>query len=340
MIVDFCGTHLLSITQFQTLADLQPIFDTANEMEIYARRERVTRILQGAVMASLFFEPSTRTRISFEAAFSLLGGSVTSTTGFSFSSMAKGESIYDTSRVISGYVDLMVIRHPEVGSVKCFAQASCVPVINAGDGPGEHPTQALLDLYTMMKERNCTLEGLNGISIAMVGDLKNGRTIHSLVQLLALFKQIRFHFVSPPELTIPISLLALLQARGHDTIITESLTQGIHNVDFIYMTRIQEERFNSQEDYLRYRGSYSINLDIFTRYCKPNTFILHPLPRDSRPGSNEIDTDLNNHQQLAIFRQTDNGIPIRMALFALTLGVTKYIHQDSQPVHWAYHLHR
>ena len=334
--MNLCGAHLLSIAQFSSLSDLKQIFDVARELEVYARRERVTRVLEGAVMASLFFEPSTRTRISFESAFALLGGSVTSTTGFTFSSMAKGESIYDTSRVISGYADVMVVRHPEVGSVAAFADASTVPVINAGDGPGEHPTQALLDLYTIMKERNCSLEEVDGISIAMIGDLKHGRTVHSLTKLLSLFKKIKFSFVSPAELAMPQYILDMLRERGHEVSITESLAEGVTGADVIYMTRIQEERFASPEDYQRHRGSYTVSRDAFDLYCKPEAIILHPLPRDSRPGSNEIDVDLNDHSQLAIFRQTDNGIPVRMALFVLALGVADQIHKDSRPVNWFY----
>lgn len=332
--MNLCGTHLLSIAQFGSLSDLKQIFDVASELEVYARRERVTRVLEGAVMASLFFEPSTRTRISFESAFALLGGTVTSTTGFTFSSMAKGESIYDTSRVISGYADVMVIRHPEVGSVAAFAEASSVPVINAGDGPGEHPTQALLDLYTIMKERRCALEDVDGISIAMIGDLKHGRTVHSLTKLLSLFKKIRFQFVSPAELAMPEYILSMLRERGHEVLITENLSEGVTGADVIYMTRIQEERFASAEDYQRHRGCYTVSREVFSQHCKPEAIILHPLPRDSRPGSNEIDVDLNDHSQLAIFRQTDNGIPIRMALFTLALGVSDQIHESSRPVNW------
>jgi len=188
--------HLLSVDVFDR-ALAEEVMRVAESMEPIARRAKVTRVLEGAVLGNLFFEPSTRTRVSFGAAFCRLGGSVCDTTGFTFSSMAKGESIADTSRVISGYVDAIVVRHPEQGSVAQFAAATYVPVINGGDGPGEHPTQALLDLYAIRREFARLGKKLDGAHVAMVGDLKHGRTVHSLIKLLSLYRNLRITLVAP-----------------------------------------------------------------------------------------------------------------------------------------------
>ncbi len=189
--------QLLSVDQFSR-DSVEALFRVADIMQPIARRRKISRVLEGAVLGNLFFEASTRTRVSFGAAFCRLGGSVCDTTGFTFSSMAKGESIYDTSRVMSGYVDALVIRHPEQGSVAEFARATNVPVINGGDGPGEHPSQALLDLYTIQREFSRLGKIVDGAHIALVGDLKYGRTVHSLVKLLALYRGIKFTLISPP----------------------------------------------------------------------------------------------------------------------------------------------
>ena len=183
--MDFTGAHILSIDQFEQ-PDIERIFRVADAMEPYASRRRVTRVLEGAILGNMFFEPSTRTRVSFGCAFNLLGGEVRETTGFESSAIAKGESLYDTARVLSGYSDVICMRHPQNGSVAEFAEASRVPVINGGDGSNEHPSQALLDLYTIRKELAAKGKGLNGLRIAMIGDLKHGRTVHSLCRLLAL----------------------------------------------------------------------------------------------------------------------------------------------------------
>jgi aspartate carbamoyltransferase len=331
--MEFRGSHILTVDQLSR-PDLEQIFRVADELEPYARRQRVTRVLEGAVLANLFFEPSTRSRISFGAAFSRLGGAVLDTTGFQFSSMAKGESIYDTSRVVSGYADVIVVRHPVQGTVKEFADATNVPVINGGDGPGEHPTQALLDLFTIHRETGRTLRELDGTRIAMVGDLKYGRTVHSLTKLLSLFDRTEFVFVAPEELQMPEAIVQGVVARGHVMRTTQDLLDGIANVDIVYVTRIQQERFTQPEDAEKYRGFYSINRKLYERHCRPGTILMHPLPRDSRVGANELDTDLNTHPHLAIFRQTDNGIPIRMALFALVLGVEGVIHESAHDARW------
>lgn len=327
------GCHILSIDQF-TVPDLKTLFAAAAKMEPYAQRRKRTRVLEGAILGNLFFEPSTRSRISFGAAFDRLGGSVRDTTGFQFSSMAKGESLYDTSRVVSGYVDIIVMRHPTIGSVKEFASATQIPVINGGDGAGEHPTQALLDLYTIRKELNRDLDELQGLKIALVGDLKFGRTVHSLIKLLSLLRGVRFNLIAPLELQLPGDLIEAAKQRGHEIRVTTNLYEGIADVDVIYTTRLQQERFTSEAEAEKFRGIYSITQAIYTKYCRPGTILMHPLPRDSREGARELDDDLNSNPYLAIFRQTDNGIPLRMALFALVLGVEDKVEESSREAGW------
>ncbi|MCY3641418.1 MAG: aspartate carbamoyltransferase, partial [Gammaproteobacteria bacterium] len=195
--MEFRGAHILSVDQFDR-ADIETLFAVADDLRAYAARMRITRVLQGAILSNMFFEPSTRTRISFGSAFNLLGGEVRETTEVKASSLAKGESLEDTARVLSGYSDVIVMRHSEAGSVAEFAQASRVPVINAGDGPNEHPSQALLDLYTIVQEMAGRGQGIDGLRIALVGDLRYGRAVHSLCKLLALYEDIDYHLVSPP----------------------------------------------------------------------------------------------------------------------------------------------
>jgi aspartate carbamoyltransferase catalytic subunit len=332
--MNFIGSHITSIDQF-TRADVERLCAVALRMEPYATRQKTTQVLRGAVLANLFFEPSTRTRISFHAAFSRLGGSVCDTTGFQFSSMAKGESLYDTARVIAGYADVIVIRHPVEGSVREFAEAVHVPVINGGDGPGEHPTQALLDLYTIQKEfASATLETIDELKIAMAGDLKHGRTVHSLTKLLSLFKNVTFVFASPPELRMPGEIVEQIRKRGHTVQETDDLGKAVQDVKVVYMTRIQQERFASEEEANKFRGTFCINQKFYEKHCVPGTILMHPLPRDSRPGANELNNDLNPNPKLAVFRQADNGIPIRMALFALVLGVEEKIEASDDTVSW------
>ncbi|NIB41961.1 aspartate carbamoyltransferase [Pseudomaricurvus alkylphenolicus] len=331
--MDFTGAHILSIKQFER-ADIERVFQVADSMEPYALRRRVTRVLEGAILGNMFFEPSTRTRVSFGAAFNLLGGEVRETTGFQSSAIAKGESLYDTARVLSGYSDVICMRHPESGSVAEFAAASRVPVVNGGDGTNEHPSQALLDLYTIRKELADKGRQVDGLRIAMIGDLKYGRTVHSLCKLLCLFQNIHVTLVSPPELAMPAELVEEMRAAGHDVQISEDLMHGIGHVDIAYATRIQEERFSSKQEADQYRGRFRLNQAIYTQYCEPNTVIMHPLPRDSRADANELDNDLNLNPNLAIFRQADNGVLVRMALFALILNVADQVDRHSREVNW------
>jgi aspartate carbamoyltransferase catalytic subunit len=245
--VKFAGHHILGISQFDR-GDVDRIFDIADRMRPYAQRERKTTVLEGAILGSMFFEPSTRTRISFGSAFNLLGGHVRETTGFESTAIAKGESLYDTARVLSGYSDAIVMRHPTAGSVSEFASASRVPVINGGDGANEHPSQALLDLYTIRSELAGRQRGIDGLRIAMVGDLRFGRTVHSLSRLLTRFTNVSVSLVSPAELKMPGELVEEMRQSGIDVVETDQLELGIANVDIVYSTRIQEERFESQAD--------------------------------------------------------------------------------------------
>ncbi|MDR5838421.1 aspartate carbamoyltransferase [Caballeronia sp. LZ034LL] len=324
--------QLLSIDQFSR-ESAEALFRTADMMQPIARRKKITRVLEGAVLANLFFEASTRTRVSFGAAFARLGGSVCDTTGFTFSSMAKGESIYDTSRVISGYADAIVVRHPEQGSVAEFARATNIPVINAGDGPGEHPSQALLDLYTIQREFSRLGKIVDGAHIAMVGDLKYGRTVHSLAKLLSLYKGLKFTLVSPGSLEMPAHIIDRLARNDHVIEQTSDLHAGLAGADVVYATRIQKERF-ADESIEGYTPDFQINQALVDAVCGRDTLIMHPLPRDSRPGANDLATDLNHDSRLAIFRQTDNGIAVRMAIFAVLLGVEHQVRHSMRDAAW------
>ena len=331
--MNFVGAHIIYVDQFDRAA-ADRVFEVADKMQPYAMRNRITRVLQGAILSNMFFEPSTRTRVSFGSAFNLLGGEVRETTEAKSSSLAKGESLYDTARVLSGYSDVIVMRHPDAGSVAKFAEASRVPVINGGDGPNEHPSQALLDLYTMRTEIAAQGQSIDGLSIALIGDLRYGRAVHSLCKLLCLYDNIRLHLISPQELALPGDIVALLKSAGHEVRQYTDMAEGIGGVDILYVTRTQEERFPSQQEADRYRGLFRLNQAIYTRNCQPNTVIMHPLPRDSRKDANELDNDLNQHPNLAIFRQTDNGVLVRMALFSLILYVADKVEQIASKVGW------
>lgn len=329
----FPGSHILSIAQFSR-QDIESVFGVADRMEPYAQRKKVTRVLEGAILGNMFFEPSTRTRVSFGCAFNLLGGEVRETTGFESSALTKGESLHDTARVLSGYSDVICMRHPQAGSVAEFAAASRVPVINGGDGANEHPSQALLDLYTIRKELSSRGRSLEQLRIAMIGDLKYGRTVHSLCKLFSLYPTVQVVLVSPKELAMPAELVEMMRAAGVRVTETDQLEASIGQVDIAYSTRIQEERFADKAEADVYRGKFRLNQRVYTQYCEPNTVIMHPLPRDSRAEANELDNDLNENPNLAIFRQADNGVVIRMALFALVLDVVEKVDQYASDVRW------
>ncbi|ASR89944.1 MULTISPECIES: aspartate carbamoyltransferase [Alcaligenes] len=328
------GKHqLLSVDQF-TRETVEELCSLADIMQPIARRQKVSRVLEGAVLGNLFFEASTRTRVSFGSAFCRLGGSVCDTTGFTFSSMAKGESIYDTSRVMSGYVDAMVIRHPEQGSVAEFARATNIPVVNGGDGAGEHPSQALLDLYTISTEFSRLGKLLDGAHIALVGDLKYGRTVHSLIKLLGMYRGLKFTLISPPGLEMPEHIVEQVAKQGKHVIEqTSSLEKGLPGVDVIYATRVQKERFEEGQDG-SFTADFQVNKAIIDRCCGPDVIVMHPLPRDSREGAHDLSVDLNHDPRLAIFRQADNGIPVRMAIFAVLLGVETLVQHSMRDVTW------
>ncbi|MFT6208082.1 MAG: aspartate carbamoyltransferase catalytic subunit [Colwellia sp.] len=328
----FEGSHILSVSQFNRGA-ISRVLEVSSLMAPYAMRKKRCHVLEGAILNNLFFEPSTRTRVSFGAAFNLLGGSVRETVGQENSSLSKGESLFDTARVISGYSDVIAMRHPTMHSVEEFSKGSSVPVINGGDGANEHPTQALLDLFTIQSEmapHNKTLDGLN---IVLMGDLKHGRTVHSLSKLLSLYKNMKVTMISPDALKMPDSIISSLTNAGHEVVITDKIEHNL-SCDIIYQTRIQQERFASKDEANLYRGHFSLNKEVYQQFCQEHTVIMHPLPRDSRPEANELDSDLNDLDNLAIFRQAQNGVLVRMALFALTLGVENKLSQFEKPVTW------
>ena len=329
----FIGSHILSVSQFDRPA-IARVFEVADQMLPFANRQRVTRVLEGAILGNMFFEPSTRTRVSFGCAWNLLGGEVRETTEIKASAIAKGESFYDTARVLSGYSDMIVMRHQLEGSVDEFACASRVPVINAGDGANEHPSQALLDLYTIRKEMAGRGKGIDNLRIALVGDLRYGRAVHSLCKLLSLYDNLHYSLVSPPELALSGEYIDAIRKAGHEVVESVDLHAGIQHADIIYVTRTQEERFPSQAEADKYKGLFRLNQSTYTEFCEPNTVIMHPLPRDSRVEANELDNDLNENPNLAIFRQTDNGVLVRMALFALILDVVDQVELSARDVNW------
>ncbi|MDR0284002.1 MAG: aspartate carbamoyltransferase [Propionibacteriaceae bacterium] len=327
------GRHLLSVLQFDR-ENLRALFELADAVDPIAKRQAVCTVLDGAMLGSLFFEPSTRTRLSFESAFLRLGGEVTTTTGFTFSSMAKGESIADTSRVVSGYSDVLVVRHPDEGSVGEFAAASVVPVINAGDGTGEHPSQALLDLYTLEKELTARGKTVDGCRIAILGDLKFGRTVHSLMKLMSLHDGLDFTLFSPPGLELPPGVKEYVEARGHAVHVVTSVAEAVRGVDVIYATRVQRERMATDLAQANAHGDL-LNRAILADAGNLDAIIMHPLPRDSRPDSYDLSDDVDDLPGLAIFHQTDNGLNVRMAIFLTALGVSlEAVHLTTKQRPW------
>lgn len=269
-------------------------------------------IAKGKILATLFFEPSTRTRLSFEAAMHKIGGSVI---GFSDSvntSVVKGESLRDTLKIVDGYADVIVIRHPQAGSAKEAADVCSVPVINGGDGANEHPTQTLVDLYTIRD----VFGKIDDVNIAFVGDLKFGRTVHSLAYALSLFKT-KMNFVSPDSLRMPEKYVHELRSKSISVIETTLLDDVIKDIDVLYVTRIQKERFMNPAEYNKVRGYYKLSKDILKK-ANPALKILHPLPR-----VDELNLDLDEAEQSIYFKQAHNGIPIRKALLGLLLGLKK-----------------
>ena len=302
------GKDILHGNQF-TKKEIDAIMKVAAEFEKELKKKDAIPLLKGKILATLFFEPSTRTRLSFETAMQRLGGGIVSMASADSSSAAKGESLADTARTVAQYADAIVIRHPRLGSAKEAADAVSVPVINAGDGAGQHPTQALLDVYTIYKE----LGSLKKLTVAMVGDLKNGRTVHALVELLSLFGT-KLYFVSPSVLRMPEEITVRLQERGVEVVETGDMVEAGIQSDLIYMTRVQKERFSDIAEYEKVKGSYVIDKSYLEKIKKEIT-ILHPLPR-----VDEIHPEVDALPGAAYFRQVRNGVCIRMALLAMIFG--------------------
>lgn len=297
--------HLISTKQL-TRAATEEILSVAESME-KVRAKGKSDLLKGKILASLFYEPSTRTRLSFETAMLRLGGDVVTAEGIQFSSLYKGETIEDTMKMVSGYADIIAMRHPEAGSAERAASAAKVPFINAGDGPGQHPTQALLDLFTIKRECG----GVDGLKVAMVGDLRYGRTVHSLSYLLGLFKNISLTLISPKELTMPEKVISFLKEKGISYTEADDITAGL-TCDVMYMTRVQQERFADRSEYDRLKLKYVLTA---AHLKGSKAVVMHPLPRVG-----EISTDVDTLKNAAYFRQAENGVAVRMALLAMLLG--------------------
>ena len=302
------GKDILDGAQF-TRPELERIMEVADGFQDQLARGEQPRLLDGVVLASLFFEPSTRTRLSFETAMHRLGGSVVGFASAGTSSAAKGESLEDTIRTVDQYVDIIAMRHPEIGSARRAAAVAEAVVINGGDGAGQHPTQALLDLYTIRSERR----RVDGNTIVLCGDLKNGRTVHAGVELYRHY-DCKLMFVAPHALRMPDEITDDLRAGWVVVEETADLEEALAQADVVYMTRIQRERFADPAEYERLSGSYVLTRELIER-VNPDVTILHPLPR-----VDEIATDVDGLPGAAYFRQVRNGVHVRMALMALVMG--------------------
>lgn len=304
----FYGKDVISVSQFSR-TDLEYIFGVAKEMRAMVERVGTFDLLKGKILANLFYEPSTRTSSSFLAAMERLGGSVIPINEVRYSSVAKGESLPDTIRTLECYADVIVIRHPDVGSAEVAAKYSKKPVINAGDGIGEHPTQALLDLFTIKEE----LGQVDGLTVTMLGDLKNGRTVHSLSRLLSTFV-VRLNYVSPEILRMPPELVEELKVKGVSQKEFDALEPVLAETDVLYVTRVQKERFESQDLYEKVKGAFVITPETMEQ-AKEKMIIMHPLPRVG-----EISMEVDDDPRAAYFRQMEYGLYVRMALLAMVLG--------------------
>ncbi len=301
--------HLMSPLDFNT-QELDALFDLATDIE--HNPSKYAHACEGKILATCFYEPSTRTRLSFESAMTRLGGRVIGFSDANSSSAAKGESVSDTIRVISCYADICAMRHPKEGAPMVAASRSLIPVINAGDGGHQHPTQTLTDLMTIR-----SLHGsLNGFTIGLCGDLKFGRTVHSLITALLRYEDIRFVFISPEELRIPDYIADRLNKAGvaYEEVI--KLEDVIGDLDMLYMTRVQKERFFNEEDYVRLKDFYVLTPEKMT-LAKENLLVLHPLPR-----VNEISVEVDDDPRAAYFKQAQYGVYVRMALILTLLGIT------------------
>ena len=306
--MSFRNRHVISMKDFSR-AEIDHVLDTAEKLEPVAKGEKTSRLLDGKIIALLFFEPSTRTRLSFEVAAQRLGGQILNLGSVEASSVMKGENLADTIRVISEYADLIVLRHPLDGSARMATEFTGVPIINGGDGSVHHPTQTFLDLYTIRRESH-----LEGLKIAMAGDLKYGRTVHSLCHALSLYGA-EMTFVSPPELRMPSEIVKDLQKNNIRVKETDSLDEIIGDVEVLYMTRVQRERFPDPEEYEKVKNRLKVTGDLL-KNADPDLKILHPLPR-----VNEISPEVDATQHARYFQQAFYGVPTRMALLTLAMGV-------------------
>lgn len=304
----FYGQDVLSVRQFDRNS-LNYIYRVADEMQSLVKRFGKANLLDGKILANLFYEPSTRTSSSFQAAMLRLGGRCISINEVHYSSVTKGESLPDTIRTMESYCDLTVLRHPEKGAAELAARYARKPLINAGDGVGEHPTQALLDIYTIKDE----LKRLDGLKVAMMGDLKYGRTVHSLTRLLSLYDT-EFYFVSPEQLQMPDYILDEVRASGHRFDVLRDVHGIIGEIDVLYMTRVQKERFEDPAEYEKLGNVYVVDPALMAR-AKQDMILMHPLPRVY-----EIAMEVDDDPRAAYFRQMENGMYIRMALLAAVLG--------------------
>jgi aspartate carbamoyltransferase catalytic subunit len=307
---DWYGKDIISVKQFGR-DDLEYVFGVAHEMRGMVERIGTFDLLKGKILANLFYEPSTRTSSSFTASMERLGGSVIPINEVKYSSVSKGESLPDTIRTLECYADVIVLRHPETGSAAIAAKAARKPVINAGDGVGEHPTQALLDTFTIFEELSAG--SVDGMTVTMLGDLKYGRTVHSLARLLSLFN-VRINYVSPEILRMPKEVMDEVGEKGISQAEFNSLTEVLPETDVLYVTRVQKERFEDPADYEKVKGAYVIDPQIM-KAAKQNMIVMHPLPRVG-----EISVDFDEDPRAAYFRQMEYGLYVRMALLAMVLG--------------------
>ena len=299
--------NIISIREF-TKEEIDFVLNKAALMEKKLETGKAYGLLAGKILAALFFEPSTRTRLSFESAMNRLGGSCIGFSGEEGTSVSKGETITDTVKMVSAYSDLIVIRNKSEGAARLAAEKASVPVINGGDGANQHPTQTLLDLYTIKKE----FRGLDGLTISVVGDLKYGRTVHSLAEALKMFN-VSLRFISPQDLRMPTRITRELLDLGLDVEETDEL--DVSGCDVVYATRIQKERFPDPQEYERVKDAFILD-DGILPMLKKNAIIMHPLPRVT-----EVDVSLDSTPHARYYDQARNGIPVRMALLCLVLGV-------------------
>uniref|UniRef100_A0A7S4B7J6 aspartate carbamoyltransferase n=1 Tax=Chrysotila carterae TaxID=13221 RepID=A0A7S4B7J6_CHRCT len=313
MASSWLGRHVLAVDDFDD-AMLSEVFSTAAKMKRMVKEKGAAPILAGRILANVFYEPSTRTMCSFDAAMKRLGGQVISVSESS-SSAKKGETIEDTVRCLQCYCDVLVLRHPEKGTAARAASAASKPVINAGDGVGEHPTQALLDLFTTFNARDNGSADLSGLTLTLVGDLKHGRTVHSLSLLASKASPPpRILCVSPQPLAMPEHVTATLRSRGVQVEETTDLRAALPSTDVLYVTRVQRERFADEEEYKKHAGSYVVDKQLM-ELAPAHMMVLHPLPR-----VDEIATDVDADPRAKYFEQMENGMYVRMALLALVLG--------------------